>query len=309
VLTWRTPKYTGPERRKRPRWRPRPFRVLFVLLGLSTAGYVVAVLWLVIQESRIVVEAGSAPVTAPPSLAHEAIALGGEPARQIAWIVPATGADAGPWAIYLHGNATNIGSPVNIAHYRLLADLGLRVLAPEYRGFAGQEGPASESSLRQDALTAYRYLREARGVAAGRIVLYGWSLGAYLAVDLAAREAPGAVVLEAPSASLADLAQQRYPFFPLRLLMRSRFESIRRIGGVQAPLLFLHGREDEVIPISSARELYEAARAEKLFVETRGGHFDALDVEGERIAQALRAFLTRHQLLGEPSDRPPIAPR
>jgi uncharacterized protein len=297
VLTWRTPKYTGPERRQRPRWRPRPLRVLLILLGLAIAGYGVAVIWLVVQESRLVVQAGSAPPTAPPPFPYEEVALPREDgAPQFAWLLWAHEPDRAPWVLYLHGNATTVGSSVNVDHYRLLTRLGLNVLAPEYRGFGGLGGMPTESSLRADARAAYDYLREGRQVDPADLILYGWSLGSAVAVDLASRERVRAVVLEAPAASLADLAQQRYPFFPLRLLMRSRFESIRRIGNVSAPVLFLHGPEDEVIPIAEGRRLFDAARGDKAFVEIRGGHFDAIEQDEAGMAAALHEFLTRQGL-------------
>src|ERR671930_108929 len=56
-LSWRTPKYTGPERRKKPRWRPRPLRVLLVLLALAAVGYAAGVLWVMRQETRLVFQA------------------------------------------------------------------------------------------------------------------------------------------------------------------------------------------------------------------------------------------------------------
>jgi pimeloyl-ACP methyl ester carboxylesterase len=297
VLTWRTPKYTGPERRKRPRWRPRPFRVLLVLLGLAVAGYGVAVIWLVMQESRLVVQAGSVPPTTGPPFPYKEIALPREDrVRQFAWLIWAPEPETAPWALYLHGNATTVASSVNIDHYRLLTGLGLNVLAPEYRGFGGLEGVPTESSLRDDTRAAYDYLRASRGIDTSDLVLYGWSLGSALAVDLASRERVRAVVLEAPAASLADLAQQRYPFFPLRLLMRSRFESIRRIDQVTAPILFLHGPDDEVIPLVEGRRLFEAATGDKTFVEIRAGHFDAIERDEPGIALAVHEFLTRQGL-------------
>lgn len=294
MLTWRTPRYTGPERRKHPRWRPRPFRVLSILLALAVVGYVVAVVWLVVQESRLVIQAGSVPPAGGPPFPHEEVGLPRQDgARQFAWIIRAADEASAPWVLYLHGNATTVASGVNLDHYRLLTSLGLNVLAPEYRGFGGLPGVPTEASLREDALAAYAYLRDSRGADPQDLIVYGWSLGSALAVDLASRQPVGAVVLEAPAASLADLAQQRYPFFPLRLLMRSRFEAIQQIGHVDAPILVLHGPDDEVIPIAEGRRLYEAAGGEKTFVEIRGGHFDAIERDEAGVAGVIREFLVR----------------
>ena len=129
------------------------------------------------------------------------------------------------------------------------------MLAPEYRGFGGLPGSPTEAALQADASAAYDYLRHTRRVPPHSIVLYGWSLGAAVAVDLASRLPPAAIILEGAPASLIDLTGRRYPFFPLRLFMRSSFDSIRKIGQIPAPVLFLHSTADEVIPVSEGRRL------------------------------------------------------
>jgi pimeloyl-ACP methyl ester carboxylesterase len=122
-------------------------------------------------------------------------------------------------------------------------------------------------------------------------VIYGWSLGAAVAVDMASRVPPAAMILEGAPASLVDLAARRYPFFPLRFFMRSSFDSIEKIGGIPAPILFLHSTDDEVIPISEGRRLHQAARGAKMFVELRGGHMAAIDQSAGVLEQAIRTFL------------------
>jgi uncharacterized protein len=99
------------------------------------------------------------------------------------------------------------------------------------------------------------------------------------------------MILEGAPASLVDLAVRRYPFFPLRLFMRSSFDSIRKMGAIPAPILFVHSTDDEVIPISEGRRLHEAARGAKMFVELRGGHMAAVDQSAAILEQAIRTFL------------------
>ena len=287
-----TPKYTGPERRSRPRWRPRPVRLLLMLLLLSIIGYVTAVMWLIGGETQLVFQAGSTLATGRPPFPYEQIDVPrGDGARQFAWLMRRGDTDAGPWALYLHGNASSVASQVNIAHYRVLRNAGLNVIAPEYRGFGGLPGSPTEATLQADARAAYDYLRTARRVPPHLIVIYGWSLGAAVAVDMASRMPPPALILEAAPASLADLTGRRYPFFPLRLFMRSSFDSIDKIGQIPAPVLFLYSPDDEVIPITEGRRLYEAARGAKVFVELRGGHLGAIDQSAGVLEQALRSFL------------------
>lgn len=295
---WRQPRYTGPERRKTRRWRPRPLRVLLSLLILLAAGYVAGVVWLMTQETRLVFQAGATLGAGRPSFPFEQIDLPrSDGARQFAWRMPLAQADRAPWVLFLHGNAATIASNVNISHYRLLRAVGLNTLAPEYRGFSGLAGTPTEDALAADARAAYDYLHGVRGIPASRIVIYGWSLGSAVAVRLAAEVEEAAVILEGAPASIADIGQQQYPFFPIRLVMRSKFESFRKIGRIRAPLLFLHSPEDEVIPIGEGRRLYQAATGQKAFVEVRGGHVNASEIDQARFASTISAFLERSGLM------------
>jgi uncharacterized protein len=202
------------------------------------------------------------------------------------------------WVLYLHGNSATVASRVNIARYRELRALGLNVVAPEYRGFGGLPGTPSEASLGTDARAAFDYLTGPAGVPAGRIVIYGWSLGSAVAVDLAGQAGEGAIVLEGAPASLVALGEQRYPFFPIRLIMRNPFESILKIARVNSPALFLHSPEDDIVPIDEGRRLFDAAPAPKRFVEVRGGHIYANDVDKDAFFGAIRSFLDEFGFLG-----------
>ena len=292
------PKYKGPERRKGKRWSPRPLRVLLSLLALVVLGYAAAVLWLMTQETRLVFQAGRTLAAGRPSFPYEQIDLPrADGARQFAWVMRHGASDDGPWVLYLHGNAATIASKVNISHYGQLRALGLNVLAPEYHGFSGLDGEPTEAVLGADARAAYDYLRVTRHIAPSRIVIYGWSLGGAVAVNLASEVEQGAVILEGAAASLVDIGQRRYPFFPIRLLMRNPFDSILKIDRITSPILFLHSPDDAVIPISEGRRLFHAARGEKTFVEVRGGHVSASDIDSAHFYGSIRPFLKQHGLL------------
>lgn len=294
---WRTPKYSGPERRKARRWRPRPIRILLVLLVIAAIGYASAVLWLMSQETRLVFQAGAVLGPSRPPFPYQQIDLPRtDGARQFAWKMPAAAPDR-PWVLFLHGNASNLASNVNISHYRLLRDSGLNVLAPEYRGFSGLDGIPTEDALAADAQAAFAYLQQI-GVPATRIVVYGWSLGSAVAVRLADEVEAAAVILEGAPASIAEIGQKQYPFFPIRLVMRNRFDSFRRIGRIREPLLFLHSPEDVVIPYAEGRRLYDAATSQKTMVEVRGGHVHASEEDEALFRSAIATFLDRNGLTG-----------
>ncbi len=298
-MHWRQDRYTGPERRQHPRWRPRPLRVIAALLLIAAMCYGAAVIYLVSQETRLVFQAGRTLGEMRPSFPYEQVDVPrNDAARQFAWLIPAAPtSEEAPWVLFLHGNAATIAARVNIAHYAELRKLGLNVMAPEYRGFGGLAGLPTESVLAADAQAAYDYLRNVRHVPATRLVIYGWSLGSAVAVTLASEVDAAALILEGAPASLVAIGQQQYPFFPVRLLMRNPFDSIRRIDRVRAPTLFLHSPEDAVIPIAEGRRLYEAAPGDKAFVEVRGGHVNASTVDTERFFGAIRGFLAAHRVL------------
>jgi fermentation-respiration switch protein FrsA (DUF1100 family) len=192
----------------------------------------------------------------------------------LAWWRPPAASD-GPTILYLHGNAGHIG--YRGEKVRPYLDDGLGVLLLAWRGYSGNPGRPSEQGLYEDGRTARRFLA-ANGVDAGRLVLYGESLGSAVAVRLAADAPPGAVVLEAPFTSMVDLGSRLYPFIPVRWLLRDRFESLGLVERIGAPLLVLHGEGDELVPASMGRTLLaRAAPPKDGFFAPSAGHVDLYD--------------------------------
>jgi uncharacterized protein len=165
-----------------------------------------------------------------------------------------------PVIAYFHGNGGHIG--YRAERLRRFARDGYGVLLAEYRGYASNPGAPCEAGLYADAEAAIDFLGR-QAITPNRIMLWGESLGSGLAVYLATRHAVAGVILEAAFTSIAAAAQHRYPFVPVRRLVRDRFDSLSRIGRVRAPLLVLHGERDMVVPVRHGRVLLEAASAPK----------------------------------------------
>jgi len=269
-------------------------RGVLVLGSAVVLAYFIAALWLMTQETRLVFQAGRPLGSGRPAAPHEEIQIRrSDGLRQVAWLMRRSDGDtSAPWALFLHGNRATISSRVNIFRYEQLRGLGMNVMAPEYRGFGGLDGTPTEASVYADARAGYDHLRQQLGVPSERIVIYGWSLGAAVAVDLASSVSEGAVILEGAPASLVSIGQSQYPYFPIRLLMRNPFHAIQRVPRIKAPILFLHSRDDAVIPIGEGRRLFDAATAAKTFVEVRGGHVDAAEVDTSAFVTAMKAFLS-----------------
>jgi fermentation-respiration switch protein FrsA (DUF1100 family) len=268
-------------------------RVAGAIGVVAIVAYLGAIAWLVANETRLVFRADAPFDSRRPAQPYlEVDEEGGR-----AWIVSARASTPQtPWVVYLHGNDANIASRLNVLHYEQLRGLGVNVLAPEYRGFGGLGGVPTEAGLAEDARRWYDYLRTEQHVEPRRIVIYGWSLGSAVAVTLAAHVDEAAVILEGAPASIVAIGQQRYPIFPVRLLVRNPFESILRVGAIRAPKLFLHSPEDAVVPIGEARRLFEAAAAPKQFVEVSGGHVYASEKD-PRFFPAIQTFLRAQHLL------------
>ena len=202
----------------------------------------------------------------------------------VAWYAPAQ--PGRPTLLYFHGNGGRLLIRADRIR-RFLAD-GLGVFMPAYRGYSGSGGKPSETALIGDARLAYDHLI-GLGLRAERIVAYGESLGTGVAVQLAASRRTAGVVLDAPYSSLLDVAQRHYRYIPVKLFLLDTFASIDYIARIDAPLLVMHGSEDGVIPLDSAKMLFEAAKHPKqMVVLTGAGHSD---IYAHGAMQVLRRFI------------------
>lgn len=251
-------------------------------------------LWL--AESRLIYFPGRQRSLIPPpprlELRIERVEFeAADSVRLVGWVVPAPSESSGFWLLICHGNAGNLSESDRPAHYSGLRRVGLNLLAFDYRGYGESGGAASEQGLYRDADAAYRYLRDHRRVPAERIVVFGHSLGSAVAIDLASRVPAAGLIVEGALTSAVHRGQELYPFVPVRWIARSRFNSIDKVPGIAVPKLFLHATRDDVIPLAHGRRLFNAAAEPKTFVELKGGHGDAFDVDSVRYFGSIAEFI------------------
>ncbi|WP_018872642.1 alpha/beta hydrolase [Thioalkalivibrio sp. ALJ16] len=262
------------------------FRIA-VLLGL---GYALVVGLMFVTQDRLIYMPSGTLTDTPEriGLAYEDVELTTEDdVRLHGWFVPGPRSDA-PVMLFLHGNAGNIGH--RLYSLRQFHELGLAVLIIDYRGYGRSAGRPDEAGTYADARAAWRHLVEDRGFSAEDVVLFGRSLGAAVAADLATAVEPGAVILEAAFTSAADLGARHYPWLPVRALLRHEYDTLGRIGAIEAPILLAHSPADEIVPFAHAERLYAEARDGQL-LQLQGGHNDAPMTTGDAYTEGLRAFL------------------
>lgn len=176
--------------------------------------------------------------------------------------------------VYFHGNAGTLGD----RHDRVLGYLerGFGVLLVGYRGYGGNPGDPTEAGLYDDGRAHLDWLA-AQGLGPDDLVLYGESLGAAIAIQLATERRAAALVLEAPFASILHSARARYPMFAFDWLVKDKFANVDKIDKINMPLLVIHGALDQVTPQRFGRMVFERAREPKAaFWPSGAGHGDLL---------------------------------
>jgi fermentation-respiration switch protein FrsA (DUF1100 family) len=221
---------------------------------------------------------------------EEAFLVAEDGVRIHAWLLPLAGARR--VVLVCHGNAGNISHRLDRA-LGMQRRLGVSVLLFDYRGYGRSEGSPDEEGTYRDARAAYRYAAEVKGVPPGRIVLFGESLGAAVAAQLALERPAGALILESAFTSIPDMARAAYPFLPpVGPLIRTRYDTLAKVPRLALPLLVLHGERDDIVPPAQGRRVFEAAGGPKRFVIIPGaGHNDTYVAGGEAYWRSLADFL------------------
>lgn len=193
----------------------------------------------------------------------------------------------------LPGNGGNRAGRAMLA--TALGELGVSVLLVDYRGYGGNPGTPSQAGLLTDARAAAGWLDARRDV--DDVVYFGESLGSAVAVGLARRNPPAAMVLRSPFTSLVDVARTHYGPLP-GWLLRDRYPALEWIDAVSVPLLVVASRADEIIPHALSTRLYEAASEPKtIAIVPDAGHNDPDLLDGQVMIGAVRDFLAAHGLL------------
>jgi len=207
--------------------------------------------------------------------------------RLSGWFIPKENARG--VLLFCHGNAGNIGH--RLESIQDFHQLGLDIFVFDYRGYGESEGKPTEMGTYEDAEAAWRYLVEERQVNPDKIVVFGRSLGGAVASWLASRHTPGALILESTFTSLPDIAATLYPYLPVRLMLRFKYNTVEYLSEVNCPALIIHSRDDEIMPFIHGQRLFETAPEPKKFLELTGTHNEGFIISGTRYEEGLNTFI------------------
>jgi len=267
---------------------------LRIIVGAAMA-FLLALAGLLFFENRFVFRPSREPVGSwqPAGLGViECVFRARDGVQLHAWWHPGLSPDNAadrPVLLWCHGNSGNITHRTEAL--RRLVGQGLAVLLFDYRGYGKSEGRPSEHGLYMDAEAAYRYLVEVQGIAPGRIVCFGRSLGSTVALHVAVLRKTAGVVLEGAFENLGAVVRHRHPVLPVALFVRNRLDNLTRVRRLKVPLLVVHDSRDTLVPIAQARAVFNAAPGPKEFYAIEGaGHSDLSDFGNEQYYQTLRRF-------------------
>lgn len=265
-----------------PRSRPRLRRAVIVA---GVVGGTLALLGGLVwggQRSLVYLPSGGEPPPADKVLdGAEDVRLHTEDGLELGgWYVPASEPTRDAAVLVTNGNAGNRENRASLA--RALSEEGFSVLLFDYRGFGDNPGSPTESGLTADARAAADVLAE-RGHTEDRVLYWGESLGAGVAVNLATERPPAGLFLRSPFTSLADMAGVHYPIVPDSIL-RDTYPVRDIVSELDVPTSVASGGADTIVPAEQSHEVAEACpNLIEEIVLPDAGHNEAAMVHGPEV--------------------------
>jgi fermentation-respiration switch protein FrsA (DUF1100 family) len=265
--------------------------MLFWIIIVPVGAYVIMALVLFINQRRLAFIPAERHDMTPDDagLTYENTFIHvGNGARMHGWYFPVPGSRQ--VVMLCHGNAGNISHRIETAEF--LTSLGVNAFLFDYRGYGRSDGSATEQNTYADARAVYEWLRSEKNFSPQAIFIFGRSLGGAVAVELATQVNCGGLIVESSFTSAAALGKRMFPYMPIDLLLRIRYDSLARINSINCPLLVTHSPQDEVIPFEMGKALFDAANEPKQFVSLAGGHNDREYLRRQEYVQAWHSILS-----------------
>ena len=188
--------------------------------------------------------------------------------------------------LFLHGNAGSLENRIHkINNFK---DLNVNFLLLAWRGFNGNKGSPSEKGLYKDARSAVDWLKF-KGIEKNHIIIYGESLGTGVATEIAQNKNFAGVILESPFTSMIDAGKTKYPYLPVKFLLKDKYESNKKIQNIKTPILIMHGKVDNIVPFYMGEKMYDLANEPKYSYFTE--YDDHMMEYNEKLLNALKEFI------------------
>ena len=206
------------------------------------------------------------------------------------WFIPSENPQG--TLLFCHGNAGNISHRVEIID--IFRKLNLNVFIFDYRGYGRSQGIPNEQGLYQDAQAAYQYLLSRPDVDKEAIVIYGKSIGANVAINLASKVDAACLISEGGFTSAYDMGKKLFPYLPIKWMITVKYDALEKIKDITIPKLIIHSKDDEIIPFRLGERLFEAAPQPKEFYQMRGSHNEAIFMNKEEYSSRVNNFLSKY---------------
>ena len=195
--------------------------------------------------------------------------------------------------LWFHGNAGNINRRLD--NIKMIYErVPVNVFIIDYRQYGRSEGKVSEQGTYLDARAALAYLHSRKEINREKIIFFGRSLGSAVAVELALNEKCRALILETPFTSILEMGKKLYPFLPVSLLLKTKYDSLAKIRNIKVPILVMHGDKDALVPFEHGKKLYDMANEPKEFYTIPGaGHNDTHIVGGDEYFDVIKEFVNK----------------
>ena len=188
--------------------------------------------------------------------------------------------------LYFHGNAGKLENRIHkLNHFN---DMEVNFLIIAWRGFSGNKGKPSEKGLYIDGNSATKWLKNL-GLNEEDIILYGESLGTGIATEIAQNSNFAGLILETPFTSMVDAAKNVYPYIPVGLLLKDRYENYKKIKNINIPILVMHGEADQIVPFRMGKKIYDIAKQPKYYHFTK--YDDHMMEYDENLVSELKKFI------------------
>lgn len=280
--------------------------ILIVGIVLAIA-YVAVCIFLVFLQQRFILFPSSVIKITPKdvNLSYEDVWLfaskkKGKLEQIHGWWIPANSDTSNFQGVllYLHGNGINIGANVEQA-YRF-QKLGFDVLLIDYRGYGKSKGNfPNEAQIYQDVEIVWNYLVNERKINPQNILVYGHSLGGAIAIELATRHPKmSGLIIQSSFTSMESMVNYRggmYRFFPIKLILHQRFDSITKLRKFDIPIMLIHGREDLSVPVYMSEQLFAVtpAQIKDLYIVSGANHNNVAAIAGDEYLERVNKFINQ----------------